>query len=152
MTSRIFINFTNECAQKKKEKTNSSRRGASPKWTNCRLQLSPRYLFSGSSKLILQADHPSGIIRFYKNPRLYEKFLFRLRVLSREHLFATFPPIHARKRILGWLSAGEITSFSFLYFFPRSWPDQLRTRRERIATADTLAASAIIFCRKYPRR
>lgn len=32
--------------------------------------------------------------------RFYEKFLFRLRVPSREHLFATFSPIHAPKRIL----------------------------------------------------
>lgn len=62
------------------------------------LRLLPRYLFSDSWKLISQGgssrlDHPSRIIRAHTRIRFCEKFLFR--VPTGEHLFATFPPIHA---------------------------------------------------------
>jgi len=69
------------------------------RWTNCRLRLLPRYLFSGSLKLILQgdspqADHPLGIIRCYKDPFLWEisfSFTCSLKGIS----FRNFPA-HSR--------------------------------------------------------
>lgn len=134
LTSRAFINFANGCTRKRRD-LNSSGGGVSPKRTNCRLRLLPHYLFSGSSKLILQGDTPGGSspgdYPFLQESASMRNFFF-VYVFPRGNIFSQLSRPFTHRNEFCWLSAGKITFF-LLTFLSRSWSDQLRTRRERIA-------------------
>jgi len=119
ITSRAFINFTNGCAWKRGE---TSTRASPRNEQTADYRLLPRYLFSGSSKLILQGDSPGGSSPG-DYPLLQEsasmRNFFFVYVFPRENtFFATFRPIHAQKRILSVIDQREITSFpSYISFW-----------------------------------
>lgn len=107
MTSHAFVNFANEYTRKKARlQTVATRRGEQ----TADYGFFRATCFQTLGKLILQEDRPSGlsprgIIRSYKNSFLWE-ISFSFMCSSREHLFATFPPIHVRERILVVIGLG----------------------------------------------
>lgn len=109
--------------KKKQKRLIASRSRQDEQTADLRYMASSALPSSRSWKLILQDER--RIVRVKIIPRglssatrirFYEKFLFRLRVSSREHLFATSPVrSRAEKRILRWLSAFKITLFSLVF-------------------------------------
>lgn len=104
----------------KKEEPASTQAGASPKRTNCRLRLLPRYLFSGSLKLILQADSLGGS-SLGDYPLLQESALlweisFSFTCSLNRTSFRNFPA-HSRTETNSWLVIGRRDYLFFLLIF-----------------------------------
>jgi len=114
-----FHQFHEWMRLKKSRDLNSS---VASKRTNCRLRLLPRYLFSGSSKLILQGDSPGGSspgdYPLLQESASMRNFFFVYVFPRGNTFFATFRPIHAQKRILSVIDQREITFFpSYISFW-----------------------------------
>lgn len=96
------------------EKGETSTRAA-PRRTNCRLRLLPRYLFSGSAKLIfsrgiVRADHPPGDYPLLQESASMRNFFF-VYVFPRGNIFSQLSCPFTHGNEFCWLSAGKITFF-----------------------------------------
>lgn len=150
MTSHALINFANGCSRKRRRPQLSS--GAE---TN-------KLPITASSALpvfrLLEINFAGGIVRGGSSPGDYPllqesasmRNFFFVYVFPRGNIFSQLSRPFTHGNEFCWLSAGERERerdylFTFLYFFLRSWSDQLRTRRERIATAVLLSCAQLSF-------
>lgn len=113
---RVSLSLISRMDAPEKEETSTR---AALRRTNCRLRLLPRYLFSGSTKLILQGDSPGGSSPG-DYPLLQEfasiRNLFFVYVFPQGNIFSQLSCPFTHGNEFCWLSAGKITFFLLISF------------------------------------